>query len=291
MRRRPTITLPCMLTLGLLVLGVFACTSAEEAASEAQQAEWTALQEMKTQLDAKRGELAELRQQLEVLEVPEEASADDEPEETEPAETEAGEPEPEQPEQDAGEETEGPTPEELRQQIAQLEQEIADQSEEFMSRLVEHINSLGIVKGEPLTPDQEAAIHMKTEEDMYLAEEWIEKGGDYKRAISIYESALALDPENAELQEALEEAREMRFMTEERFSGVEEGMTQEEVREVLGPVNLRNIQEYPEREAVAWFYPKEGTSKPAAVWFQKNEETGIYEVYQADFDVQAGEEG
>ncbi|MDX1630226.1 MAG: hypothetical protein R3234_00015 [Thermoanaerobaculia bacterium] len=283
MRRRPTITLALSLALGLLVLGALACTSGEEAATEAQEAEWAALQEMKAQLDAKREELAELRQQRDELSAQEESTAEEPPAEeaatTEAAEGEAGESE-------AAE----PTPEKLEQEIARLEQDIADQSEEFMGRLVQHINSLGIVEGEPLTPDQKAAIRMKTEEDMQLAEEWIEKGGDYKRAISIYESALALDPDNQELQAALEEAREMRFMTEERFSAVEKGMTREEVREALGPVNLRNIQEYPDKNAVAWFYPKEGTSSPAAVWFRKDDETGIYEVYQADFDVEAGEE-
>ena len=273
MRRRWT----WMLALSLLLAGGWACgADPEEEAAAANEAEWQALQETKAQLDAKRQELADLRAELEAM--PAEGS-----EAAEEAEAEATAAE------EAGTEP-ATSREELEQRIATLEDEIATESEQFASRLVNYINSLEIVEGEPLTPDQQAAIRMKSDEDLMVAREWIEKGGDYRRAISIYEAALALDPDNEEVQAALAEAEEMRYMTEERFAGVEEGMSRAEVRNVLGPVNLHNVQEYPEENTIAWFYPKEETRTPAAVWFRLDQETGQYEVYKADFEAQRQEE-
>ncbi len=267
MRRRWT----WMLTLSLLLSGGLACGAGSEDAAATREAEWQALQAEKAQLNAQRQELAELRTELETTPV----------EGSEVAENEA--------EAQEGADAPAARREELEQRIADLEEEIATDSEEFSSRLVTYINSLEIVEGEPLTPEQEAAIRMKSDEDIVVAREWIEKGGDYRRAISIYEAQLALDPDNPELQEALEDAQEMRYMTEERFSRVEDGMSRAEVREAIGPVNLHNVQEYPEEETIAWFYPRENTRTPAAVWFRVNNETGLYEVYKADFEAQGGQ--
>ena len=266
-----------MLCLGLLLAGSWACgADPEEQAAEANAAEWEALQATEAQLETKRNELAELRAELEAMPVEGSEAAEATAEEAAAAEGEAAAP--------------GPTREELEQRITTLEEEIATESEAFAGRLVNYINSLEIVEGEPMTPEQQAAIRMKSQEDLMVAREWIEEGGDYRRAIQIYEAQLALDPENEELQAAIEEAEAMRFMTEDRFSGVEKGMSRAQVRDVLGPVNLHNVQEYPEKNTIAWFYPKEDTRTPAAVWFRLDQKSGQYHVYQADFESQGGEQ-
>jgi tetratricopeptide (TPR) repeat protein len=268
-----------MVALALLLTGAGACGDGAEEQAAASEAEWQALQTSKAQLDGKREKLAELRLELETMPVEGSEAAEEVAEEAVGAEPAAGE--------SSG----GPTGRaELEQRIEDLENEIATESEEFAARLVTYINSLEIVEGEPLTPEQQAAIRMKSDEDMVVAREWIEKGGDYRRAIDIYEAQLRLDPDYESLEAAIAEAEAMRFMTEDRFSQAQKGMTQADVRRVLGPVNLHNVQQYPEKNTVAWFYPKEGTRVPAAVWFRLDQESGQYVVYQADFESGAARE-
>ena len=90
-------------------------------------------------------------------------------------------------------------------------------------------------------------------------------------------------------QQALASAQQMRYMTEERFAQVKKGMTPSEVRAVLGPVNLHNVQEYPERKVQAWFYPREGGGA-SGVYFRLDEDKNVYTVYQTTFEVKGKEE-
>lgn len=174
--------------------------------------------------------------------------------------------------------------------VEALETEVAELTEQLNEQLVAFINANPPVAGETPPERVQQAIRMKSEEDVRIALEYIEQGGDYRRALDIYDAALAVDPGYQRLLELREEAEEMRFMTEERFAQVEEGMTQDEVRELLGPVNLRNIRDYEENNAVAWFYARDEQGSAAAVWFRQNRQ-GEYEVYQVDFHFKdAGEE-
>jgi hypothetical protein len=59
-------------------------------------------------------------------------------------------------------------------------------------------------------------------------------------------------------------------------------MTQDEVRRLLGPPNLQDVRDYPERGVTAWFYPKDASGAAAAVWFRKGDSAP--EAYQLDFD-------
>jgi hypothetical protein len=136
--------------------------------------------------------------------------------------------------------------------------------------------------GETPGERQVAAIRMKSDEDILLAREYIEEAGDYRRAIEIYETALAADPDNPRLRTELETAKARRYVTRERFALVQEGMAQDEVRRLLGPPNLQDVRDYPERGVTAWFYPKDASGAAAAVWFRKGEASS--EVYQLDFD-------
>lgn len=153
---------------------------------------------------------------------------------------------------------------------------------EFNRRLVELINADPPVQGEPASERQKAAIRMKSDEEIVLARQFIEQGGDYQRAIDIYKEALAVDPGNPRLREELARAQARRYMTRETFDQVKEGMEQEEVRRLLGPPNLHNVRDYPDRGVVGWFYPKDASGAAAAVWFHK--ESGRTTVYLLDFN-------
>lgn len=169
-------------------------------------------------------------------------------------------------------------------QRAALQAEIDQRAEELGRRLIAFINADPPVAGEPLTGRQQAAIRLKSDEDLWTAREAIERAGDYQRAIAIYESALAVDPDNQKLKEALEQARARRYMTRELFSQVKEGMRQEEVRALLGQPNLHDVREYPERGVVAWFYPKDASGAAAGVWFETKGGVGGATVYLLDFN-------
>ncbi len=88
-------------------------------------------------------------------------------------------------------------------------------------------------------------MRLKSDEDLAVAQEWIDRGGDYRRAIEILETQLQADPGYARLEQALARAREMRYVTPERFARVEPGMTALDVRAALGPVNLREVRRRP----------------------------------------------
>lgn len=231
-----------VLTAGLAV----ACgPSAEEKLAEetaaARVAKWEEIQQKKAALDANQAELAQLREQAQA----------------EPAE---------------GAEAIDPT---------QLENDIQNQADELQGALVSYINEDPPVEGEPYTPEQLQAFRMKSDLDMLLASEYIAKGGDYERAVSIYQQALAVDPDNAELKAALEKAQADRYMSKERFDRVKQGMSEQQVAATVGRPNTRNVREFP-NDAVAWFYPKSPRRDAAAVWFRPDR--GRLEVYKLNFD-------
>ena len=166
--------------------------------------------------------------------------------------------------------------------LAALDKEVRDLAEEVNHRLVDFINAHPAVEGEPLSGRLLEAIRMKSDEDIRLAREHIERGGDYRRAIDIYEAALAVDPDNPRLRQELESAQARRYITAERFAQVKEGMSQDEVRAALGQPNLNNVREYEDKGITAWFYTKDPQGGAAAVWFQRQGKG--YVVYELDFD-------
>lgn len=179
-------------------------------------------------------------------------------------------------------------------QLAALQAQIDAKTDELGRRLVEYINADPPIQGEPMKPEQVAAFRLKSAEDMFVAREFIDKGGDYRRALDIFKASLAVDPDNPELKAAIAEAEAKRLVTQERFAQVKKGMTPEEVRQALGPVYLRNVKEYPDKGIVSWFYPTADDGHAAAVYFHKKGESLV--VYQATFDAvkpggAAGEEG
>jgi hypothetical protein len=152
-------------------------------------------------------------------------------------------------------------------QIDTLNAELAKIGDEFSRRLVDYINADPPIAGEPMSPGQLAAIRMKSGEDIQIAKEHIEMGGDYRKAIDIYNMSLSIDPDNPDLKAALEEAEAKRFMTAERFAQVKKGMGELEVVRAIGRPLTRNMRDYPEKKVSAWFYPKNESGEAAGVFF------------------------
>jgi hypothetical protein len=253
------------LLIGLLVaitLGTVACGGGSSGGSAEADAEWAWLTEAKQTLDSKRQELSDLRRQATEAEIAGEEAAES-----------------------GAEEVEGEVISEAidcEAEIAALEEEIAADTDAFTQRLVVFLNADPMIEGEPPTERQTAALRLKSSEDIILAQEWIDKGGDYKRAIDIYTTALGFDPDNEELRSALEAAELNRWMSEERFAAVEKGMGEAEVRSLLGQANLHNVRRYDDKDVVAWFYPTAEGGAAAAVWFRPDD-SGALRVYQIKF--------
>ena len=179
----------------------------------------------------------------------------------------------------AGLQAQAATGADVSAQIDASNQELDKAVEAFGARLAAYINGDPPVYGEPLKPEQKAAARMKSSEDMVIAREFITLGGDYRKAIDIYNSALALDSDNPELKAAIAAAEANRFMTAERFAQVKKGMTQDQVRAALGIPLLRNMKDYPDKKVSAWFYPKNDAGEAAGIWFNDKKIA-----YQVTFD-------
>lgn len=239
--------LALLLALSLLPLAaaLAACGGGAEetdSADATQEAAWAELQQMKQALDAKRTELDQARQELAA----------------------------------AG----GEGAEQLAARVEQLTSETQTMADEFNTRLVEYINANPPIEGEPLSERQQAAIRMKSDEDIVYAREYIREGGDYSRAIDIYTAALSVDPDNPDLKAALAQAESDRYMSEERFSQVKNGMSDDQVRQLLGPPFHRNVRDY-ENGTVGWFYPTDANRSAAAIYFRRDGDD--LEVYNVDY--------
>lgn len=256
MRRNSIIFSLCASLVGLAGLGLTACGPKQQVdeAAVTRDADWKVV-------EAVHGDLAKKREQLAAL-------------------TAAG----------AAEPAAGETAAAGEDASAALQKEVDQLTQDLSDRLVAFINENPPVVGEPRSEQLSAAIRMKSDEDMVLASEYVDKGGDYRRAIDIYQAALKVDPDYQGLKDALAKAEEMRFVTEERFSGVKKGMTEPEVRAVLGPVNVRNVRYFEKDNVTAWYYPKDEQGAAAAVWFRPDKKKGLI-VYQADFKALGDEPG
>lgn len=167
----------------------------------------------------------------------------------------------------------------------ELRRELERRADELSRHLVAFLNDDPPREKEPLSPRQAQAIRWKSEEDIHLARGYVERAGDFRRAVDILEAALALDPGHAELRAELERIRAARFVSPERFAKVKNGMSPDEVRAVLGAPNPHNVREYlehgPGSGVIGWFYPKDDRGAAAGVWFTK--ERGAPSVYRTDF--------
>ncbi len=248
----------------ILLVNLTACSTGpsdeERKAQEAQEA-WTLIEQAKADLDAKRGEIRTLTEQI---------AAGVEESAEEGAET----------------------AESLQAKASELEEMVATGSEGLTGMLIDFINSQGIEVGAELTDIQTAAIRMKSDEEIVIAHEYIDKAGDYTRAIDIFETALVFDPENERLKEELAKAQVDRFMNKERFGQVKKKMMQPEVRALLGQVKPQLNRAYEEDNTEAWFYEKEDGGAAGVFFRETSKGNGEWAVYHVDWDsIKAKDDG
>lgn len=170
---------------------------------------------------------------------------------------------------------------ELQAQRDALTSEATALADEVNAKATDLINEAGLEEGDVPEGAVRDAMLTVQNENILVAQEYIDKGGDYARAIQILEQTAALPVENPAVTAALEAARADQYMTQERFSQVRNGMSGDEVRELLGTVNPHNRKEYPERNVEAWFYRKE--EGIAGVYFERTGDD--LEVYRTEFNV------
>ena len=161
-------------TLLVLTVGWLGCGEKGPQINEEAVAEYAALVEEQTALQELRQNLADLRAQAaEVVEGGEEGEGEGEPTE--------------------GEAEGGPG---LEEQVDAAQRAVLVASEAFNQRIANYFNETDpMLEGEPPSENQAAVLRMKSAEDMVIAGEYIEQGGDYRRAIRIYEDSLQLDPQ------------------------------------------------------------------------------------------------
>jgi tetratricopeptide (TPR) repeat protein len=250
----------------VLVLTLVGCTGGPK--EDPLDTEWASIQEAKASLDAKRQQLAEFEAEAE-------AAAAAPAEEATEGEAAA-----------EGDEAAAPTVDRTAE-IEALRQEIPTLADDLGARIVAFLNQDQVVANEGPTERQLAAIRLKSAEDMLVAQEWIDEGGDYRQAINIYENALRLDPDNTTLKAALASATENRYMSEDRFATVSKGMTDDDVRAALGRPLHHNVKTYEDKGVTAWFYPTAEDGAAAAVWFRPDD-AGEMVCYLVKYDAVPG---
>lgn len=104
--------------------------------------------------------------------------------------------------------------------------------------------------------DRAARVYAK--EKVRLGDEYMNVLARYDRAITMYESALALDPTNESAKRGLDHARKNRFMTLDAFSRVRQGMKEDEVRRMVGMPREDWIKQVVQSNRVfsVWIYPR-----------------------------------
>lgn len=230
----------------VLLASLAACgPSEEERAATARAEAWAELEEAQAALNAKRAELEQLRARVAAP-------------------------------------GEGDDAEALAAEVTALDSEIGNESDAFSQKLVNYINEAGWDLGGEMNDEQRAAFAMKSSEDMYLAQEYVIKGGDYRRAVEILERAQAVDPDNPELEARIAQYQEDRYVSAERLAEIKRGMTEAEVEGVLGKVFHSYVRDFSAEGVFAWFYPKDpeqhGTGAAVGVFFNESDR----KVYRTD---------
>ena len=246
LRRPGSAGFAAVAALVFLLASLAACGPSEEERTNAARAEaWAELEEAQAALNARRGELEQVRAQ-------------------------------------AAAPGEGEDAEALAARVEALDEEVGADGEALQQKLVNYINEAEWEIGGEMDEEQRAAFAMMSGEQMYLAQEYVVKGGDYRRAIDILEAARRNDPDNPDLAARIAEYQEARYVTAERLAEVKRGMTEAEVEGILGKPFHSYVRNFSDENVFAWFYPKDpeqhGSGAAVGVFFRE----GDRKVYRTD---------
>lgn len=154
-------------------------------------------------------------------------------------------------------------------QKAQLEEltakvkDLAAQDEEGYNDLQSQLaDALNIGLNEfPQAPETAQALKIYSDEAIVGAVDLINKSGDYKKAIERlasakgYYDAIELTPDPA-LTDKIAEFEDWRYITQERFDAVKNGMTKDEVKATVGVPYTPNIKTEESRGVEMWLFKK-----------------------------------
>lgn len=170
-----------------------------------------------------------------------------------------------------GEPVEELDPERIAEEMKRITMDREGQYDVFIDQLVAFINNN--------LDNQEAKAAYADYLAKFVAPAYITEMGNYMKAVEVFDEALSLDPENAEITAKRDEAFSLRFITQERFDEVSKGMTYEEVMAICGVANPKHIKEEIKRgkTLVGWFYPTKNRGA-AGIYFSDGK------VYSMKFD-------
>jgi hypothetical protein len=136
------------------------------------------------------------------------------------------------------------------------------------------------------TPEAREALQLYGEEAVRNADDFIQVSGDYRKAIDLLETAQGYfeyvkAPVPEDLKETLAKAKDMRYLTKDRFDKVKKGMTEDQVKEVTGIPFYANVREneVKGRKIVSWLFNREDGGV-AGIYFEKGK------VYATNWNVE-----
>ncbi len=174
-----------------------------------------------------------------------------------------------------------PTPAQSAER-AQLEAELKQAQSVFDEAFTNDQSALSaflnvVLNDEALRSAQETrkALDLYAEEALVNAKDFMERAGDYRRAIELLETAegyftaVNLSPP-ATLLAAKEEAKNKRYLTKERFDLLKKGMTEEQVKAITGTPFYANVRENEVRgkKVVSWLFNRQD-GEVAGLYFEK----------------------
>lgn len=111
-----------------------------------------------------------------------------------------------------------------------------------------------------------AAIY--ADERVVMGDEYFDILARYDRAVMMYKGALAIDPNHARARERLAQAEARRFVSMDLFASVKQGMSEDQVRRLLGQPREDWIKQVVQKKRVysVWIYPK-NDGGASAVYF------------------------
>ena len=118
----------------------------------------------------------------------------------------------------------------------------------FMERLREYGERTG----------DERALHLYAMEKIRMGDEYMNVLARFDNAVTLYQSALTVEPGNTVAQQHMADAQSRRFVSMDRFAQVREGMTEEQVRKLLGQPREDWIKQVVQRNRAysVWIFPK-----------------------------------
>jgi hypothetical protein len=160
--------------------------------------------------------------------------------------------------------------EELPAQIEELTAARDMVYEEVQAKLAEFLN-VGLNEF-PQMPETTKVLDIYSQEAVVVSKDMVVKAGDYKKAIDHLNATALLYEQvglevNPMLAEVISDLDERRFITQERFDSLKNGMTKDEVKEIAGVPYYQNIQLDEKRGVETWLYRKRDGGA-AAVYFK-----------------------